>query len=1008
MKSGYRYLLAVSVCLLLIAPVAFAQTTGTIEGMVTDQSGGVLPGVTVEITSPNLQGTRTAVTGADGKFRFPAVPPGPYTVKATLSGFNIGQYKTNVALDSTATVSIPLQLATAEAITVTGEAPIVDVTSTTTGSSYTAKVMDRLPLQRNYADIVRSQPGVQEDTGETQGTALALSIYGSTSAENLFLIDGVNTTNVIKGLQGKNLNPEFIQEVEVKTGGYQAEYGRNTGGVINVITKSGGNEFHGDLFGYFNNGDMRADSEFTVTPDFSESGDAERGTTITDLERSEYGVGLGGYFWKDRIWFYGAYNRVESDSLITPLAGIRAGDEFPDDFEQTLWSAKLTFNIAQGTTLIATAFADPQDQSGAFLIPNSFNPNTYLANVEVGGTDYAGRLNQLFGSFGILTLQYAQHEDQFRVSPNDLTAVRVTDTTPLIVGSPNVISGGFGQVFGPTRNNQSEREQFGGSFTAYMGNHEIKLGADVQNDRTFGETFYTGGELLTIVPCTQNSTRVCDLTKAPMHTTPQGTSVPVFYEHRIFTPSGTDLNPLVSAPFDTPTDRWGAFLQDTFRITPALTINAGIRYDTEEVIKGNGETAFELKDEWAPRFGFTWDFVGDGSAKLYCSFGRFYYALPTDLNVRVFTANTQVINRNYSLTDRTTQDPTAPRARFIQVGSFAGEPVDAGTEAAYQDEFTLGVEKALDPTFSVGIKGTYRDLGRTIEDRCDLDYTSEETDFNACALFNPGGSGPAASGQYPGHNGGENPTDPTTCAGDHPDACFGLPGFAVPEAERVFWGVELVARKAFSEQLWAQASYLYSELEGDYSGAIRVASGQTDPGINADYDYNQFLVNSNGKLELHRPHQFRVDAVWTSSFGLVVGGQGYVRSGATTNRLGYFNAPYPDLIYLQQRGSAGDLSTDYEMNLSLAYNINVGKVTITPQLYVFNLFDRQTPTAIDERWNPNGTFLEPGDAAYSATDPLANSGVACGNSVCTDNVDYRKTTERSDPRLFRVALKLTF
>ena len=124
----------------------------------------------------------------------------------------------------------------------------MDVTSTTTGSNYSAKIMEKLPVGRNYASIVLSQPGVQTDTGETQGRALAISVYGSTSAENLFLIDGVNTTNVIKGLQGKNINGEFIQEVEVKTGGYQAEYGRNTGGVVNVITKSGGNEFHGDLF----------------------------------------------------------------------------------------------------------------------------------------------------------------------------------------------------------------------------------------------------------------------------------------------------------------------------------------------------------------------------------------------------------------------------------------------------------------------------------------------------------------------------------------------------------------------------------------------------------------------------------------------------------------------------------------------------------------------------------------------------------------------------------------
>src|SRR5439155_15312309 len=120
---------------------------------------------------------------------------------------------------------------------------------------------------------------------------------------------------------------------------------------------------------------------------------------------------------------------------------------------------------------------------------------------------------------------------------------------------------------------------------------------------------------------------------------------------------------------------------------------------------------------------------------LYGSVGRFYYALPTDLNARVFTANTQLITYNYTQDPGViNQDPSNPRNRLVQVGSFAGEPVDQGLKAAYQDELTVGVEKALDPTLSVGLKGTYRTLGRTIEDRCDLDYTSPLTDFNSCAL----------------------------------------------------------------------------------------------------------------------------------------------------------------------------------------------------------------------------------------------------------------------------------
>ena len=274
MKSGYRFTLVLSVCLLLLAPVVVAQTTGTIEGTVTDQNGGALPGVTVEITSPNLQGTRTATTGNDGRFRFVSVPPGTYKVTSNLSGMGTSQKTAVVTLDATATVNMQMQVSAKEAITVTGEAPLIDTASTTTGTSYTSKVMAKLPLARNYASIVLSQPGVQTDNGETQGRSLAISIYGSTSAENLFIIDGVNTTNVIKGFQGKAINGEFIQEVEVKTGGYQAEYGRNTGGVVNVITKSGGNEFHGDVFGYYNSPGMSAKQRFDETAGYAQSGDA--------------------------------------------------------------------------------------------------------------------------------------------------------------------------------------------------------------------------------------------------------------------------------------------------------------------------------------------------------------------------------------------------------------------------------------------------------------------------------------------------------------------------------------------------------------------------------------------------------------------------------------------------------------------------------------------------------------------------------------------------------------
>ena len=978
MKVGYRFtVLAVS--LLLLAPLAvFAQTTGSIEGTVTDQNGGTLPGVTVEATSPSLQGSRTATTGSDGRFRFASLPPGQYKVSGNLSGFGTVQKTATVPLDGTATVNLQMQLAAKESVVVSGEAPVVDTTSTTTGSNYTAKVIDRLPVGRNYASIVQSQPGVQTDYGETQGRSLALSVYGATSAENLFIIDGVNTTNVIKGFQGKSLNPEFIQEVEVKTGGYQAEYGRNTGGVINVITKSGGNEFHGDAFGYFNNKSMRSDIKHVDTPQFSQTGDVGYGT-ITDKDtRKDFGADLGGFFVKDRIWFFGAYDRLDESTTYFPLDGARAGELFPLDFTSNLYSGKLTFNILQGTSLVGTIFADPQTNDGAINTPRGFNPLSYSGQRKLGGTDWAARVNQLLGSFGIFTAQYGQHKDKFKTIPNGLDVIQVRDRTV----NPLVATGGFGSVFGPTVNNESKRDQAGGSLSLYMGPNEIKFGGDYQKDNTTGATFYTGGQRVDMFAC--SASRVCAPGLAPTVVNAHGVALPVYFAHATFTASASDLTPLVNAPFNVNTDRYGLFLQDQLRIGSTLTINAGIRYDNENVKKGNGETAFKLKDQWAPRFGFTWDFMGDGTSKVYGSAGRFFYSLPTDLNARVFTANTQLITYNYSPTD-TTQSPTPPtgRTRLIQVGTFDGEPVEKGIKAAYQDELTLGVEKALTPTFSVGLKGTYRTLGRTVEDRCDLDYNDPLALGSTCGIFNPGGNGPIANGVIKTCDTSSNPADPNAGLCD-------LPGVKIGEARRLFRGIELTARKSFSQSFWAQASYLYSSLRGNYSGAIREASGQTDPGINADYDYNQFLINAYGRLELDRPHQFRIDAVYNAPFGLTVGFQGYIRSGQPKNNLGYYNQFYPDLLYLTPRGYAGREPTEYEINLSLGYNLVLGPVTVTPQLYVFNLLNKQIETANDDGVN---TYL----GTYTPT----------GQAVI-DNPDYRKTFARSGPRLFRGALKITF
>src|SRR5262249_17166869 len=251
---------------------------------------------------------------------------------------------------------------------------------------------------------------------------------------------------------------------------------------------------------------------------------------------------------------------------------------------------------------------------------------------------------------------------------------------------------------------------------------------------------------------------------------------------------------------------------------------------------------------------------------------------------------------------------------------------------------------------------------------------------------------PWASGNLPGCNGLDGKA--ANCFSTIP---------AIPEAKRIYRGIEVVGRKSFTQRLWLQASYVYSSLRGNYDGEVREGRGQTDPGINADFDYFLFLHNNYGKLFLDRPHNARLDVSSTIPFGLFVGRQTYVRSGAPLNKQGYFNAGYGAEIMLVPRGEATRLPTEYDANLTLGYGIQAGPVTITPQLYVFNLIGRQLPVLQDVRYSTS----QP--AGYLNCGNLADPGCTIFDpNQQQTNPNYGKVTARQSPRLLRGAVKISF
>ena len=290
----------------------------------------------------------------------------------------------------------------------------------------------------------------------------------------------------------------------------------------------------------------------------------------------------------------------------------------------------------------------------------------------------------------------------------------------------------------------------------------------------------------------------------------------------------------------------------------------------------------------------------------------------------------------------------------------------------------------------MALKANYQRLASAIEDRCDLDYHSPETGFNACAIINPGAPEPIASGTLPCNNGNDRPPDAQLYPGPADDAvCNENGGPAVPRASRLYRGIELTTRYTMTDRLWVQAWYVYSSLRGNYDGAASLRDGQTDPGINADFDYWQFdRSNSSGKLYLDRPHAFQLSATYQAPFGLTAGFTGYVRSGPPRNQMLFFNDSYGGQLYGVPRGTYGRAATQYEIGLTLGYQLQLGPVSVTPRLFVYNLLNRQGETRIQDDFNPTGDFDE---AGYDL-----------------QHVDFGKILERQEPRLIRLALRVSF
>ena len=566
MKHAFgRIPLAFAVSLAL-AGAAFAGTTGKLAGLVTDGTSP-LPGVTVTATSPTqLGGAQIAVTDPAGSYSFPSLTPGLFLVRFELDGFASQEAgEVAVRLDRTTELNAQLSVSQiAETITVTGEAPVVDPEQVSIAQTFDQKYLDRIVVgtDRSYQDILGQAAGSVDRGGNP-------SVFGSTDAENAYYIDGVNTTDPVTATFGTNFNFDAIQEINFETAGFQAEYGGATGGLVNVITKSGGNALSGTVDVRFRNNDLVENGDF-FDKDTQKS------------EATQLGATLGGPIVRDRIWYFLAFQNDVTE--LTPDASPTT-----QKFDGSYYLGKLSAQLGTNWQLAAKYSADPAD------IDNGNASQTVLeeANLfqEQGGDIVQADLTGTLSSNLLWNLRGGVNRQELNAFPQgrNFDLAGHTDFNAVEPDSVNYTNAQF---------SNRDRDQLLTDLTWFVdaaGTHELKAGLGYENLDFTSQNYTVSGY------------RYEDDGSLPFI---------LWYE-----PSSGEAESTGKGT--------NAFVQDGWKIGN-LALSLGARWDKYKYENNAGDEIASL-DKIQPRVGLAWDILGDATTVARASWGRFMHPNATTL-----------------------------------------------------------------------------------------------------------------------------------------------------------------------------------------------------------------------------------------------------------------------------------------------------------------------------------------------------------------------------------------
>jgi hypothetical protein len=717
-----RTLAALAAAALLLAPgAALAQSTGgDVKGRVVDGSGAPLPGVTITATNKSTGAKRLDTTGADGTFALRSWSVGDYTVVAELDGFSgVTVDDVHVSVASSRALEVTMSASTVqESITVVDEAPLVSTTPSI-GTTVSQQELESLPLNgRQFANVAVLAPGTSLDynSDPTKPGQLTIALNGGIGRNVNFLVDGGDNTDDTIGGQLQNFNLDAVQEFKIQTAQYKAEFGRSSGGVLSVLTKTGGNDLQASVFDY-----ARRDSLNTQTETEKQAG-AEK----APYKRDQYGGTLGGPIVRDKAHFFLTYEKQKRDNNYTidtrpqnsptPIYPDFQGASVAIPFTDELGTGKLSLDISDNQ-LFQVRYgyqknADLSYGAAAITLPSALGSvNNEYSSWLASHTWQIGsdRLNEAI-------FQYTKFEN----------GIVPSSTEPFLLYPSGVTSGQNANTPQTTLQNKYQyKDDF--SFSSRLGGarHDFKTGLSWMHEPTLGGSFTTG--------------------TAGQYT---------LLEDRVGSPV-TDITFAGGfAGFSTPVDQYSAYFQDDWFASSRLTVNLGLRYDVntgfdldqrnsavwqalstqtqfhegylQDFQGGKGGKLKEDRNNYSPRVGFSWDMKGDGRRLLHGGIGRFYDFPYTNATILFPSVAVQSnYGQIYNLHNGT--GILNPDGSFFQPGDplppegvLSGGLAPASNDIAsptlatpYSDQLSLGYSWQVNESFGLtfdAISARYRDI----------------------------------------------------------------------------------------------------------------------------------------------------------------------------------------------------------------------------------------------------------------------------------------------------------